>query len=112
MLIPTRLRVVDAMPDELLSILLRLKELQSTVESFMPVTLCTRQHKVDSNKLLWFIQHPDEINARHTCYVLNSFYAWVFKTSIGLYVYDGNHRANAALMTRQRLKVHYIDLTK
>lgn len=110
MLVNTRLRVIPALPEELVGILLRLNELRSVVKDFIPITLCTTQARVESEKLLWFIQHRDEINAHHVCYATNTVYSQVFRTSVGLYVFDGNHRANAALMTKQRLTAHYIEL--
>jgi hypothetical protein len=107
MMIPTRLRVIACKPIEMHS---DLSLQNSVVKTFLPVTLCTTQAKVDSQKLLYFIQHPDEINNAYPCIVLKTIYSLVLNTSMGLYLFDGNHRANAALMTKQRLMAHYIDL--
>lgn len=111
MLIRSRLHLIGDLPKELSSVNVLEIARTGTVQQFIPITLCAMQIKVDADKVLWFIQHRDEINAPHPCIVLGTSYSLVFKVSVGLYLFDGNHRANAALLTRQRLTAHYIDLT-
>lgn len=84
----------------------------NTVKEFSPICLLSVQKNLRLETLRYFLSHPEKINDEYPSIVTNTSRPIVLRTSLGLYLFDGAHRGNAALSLNRKLLSIYKDLTK
>jgi RNA:NAD 2'-phosphotransferase (TPT1/KptA family)/GNAT superfamily N-acetyltransferase/2'-5' RNA ligase/8-oxo-dGTP pyrophosphatase MutT (NUDIX family) len=86
---------------------------EAQIEEIHPADLKTNQATLSRKDLQYFLDNPEEITKPHSNVGLSDteqLYPLVCRTSEGDWLYDGNHRANAAMKLGIMLKCKVVDL--
>lgn len=111
--IPSGLIQLQSVPKELIDWINSGFDLKGCIEKqFAPIYLLSVQKNIRYDSLKYFMQNSERINAPYHSAVTDTNYPIVLRTTLGLYLFDGAHRANAALRVAIKLMAHYKDLTK